>query len=309
MVTEQQKRCAQAIVNIFETGQLEGDYGKVTLLAGDPGHLTYGRSQTTLASGNLYLLVKAYSEEAGAEFAVELGVYLSRLASRDTDLDYDSSLRSLLRDAGHDPVMHRVQDEFFDRVYWNPSLQVAKLSGIRTALGTAVVYDSKIHGSWVRMRDETTSHHGMAEDVGEERWIESYVAVRRDWLANHPIELLHRTVYRMDSFRKLIDEGKWDLEPPLYVRGVKIDEGVLGERPIRVSAQDVEQRLLSLKTPYMQGDDVRAVQESLQSAGFKLKADGIFGKATDEAVRKFQKRRKLKVDGIVGQATLAALGL
>ena len=53
MLTELQKRAAQAIINVFETGDAQGDYGKVTLMKGDPGHLTYGRSQTTLSSGNL----------------------------------------------------------------------------------------------------------------------------------------------------------------------------------------------------------------------------------------------------------------
>ena len=61
-----QKRTAQAIVNIFETGRVAGDYGAVTLLPGDAGHLTYGRSQTTLGSGNLFLLIKAYCERADA---------------------------------------------------------------------------------------------------------------------------------------------------------------------------------------------------------------------------------------------------
>jgi chitosanase len=309
MVTEQQKKCAQAIVNIFETGQVEGDYGKVTLLPNDPGHLTYGRSQTTLTSGNLYLLAKAYAETTGSEYASEFEAYLSRLANRDTSLDYDTRLRGLLRDAGNDPVMHEVQDEFFDRVYWNPSLQAAEIVGISTGLGTAVVYDSKIHGSWVRMRDETTNRYGLPKDVGEKSWVESYVAVRREWLANHSIEILRRTVYRMDSFGKLIAEAKWGLELPIYVRGIKIDEERLGERPIRVSAQDVEERLLSLKRPYMQGEDVRKVQEKLKSAGLSLEVDGIFGPGTDEAVREFQKASKLKVDGIVGQATLGALGL
>ncbi len=59
MLTDLQKRTAQAIVNIFETGRVRGDYAKVTLIPGDPGHLTYGRSQTTLASGNLHLLINA----------------------------------------------------------------------------------------------------------------------------------------------------------------------------------------------------------------------------------------------------------
>ena len=309
MLTDLQKKCAQAIVNIFETGRIEGDYGKVTLLHGDPGHLTYGRSQTTLASGNLYLLVKAYIETPGAEFAVALEGYMSRLAGRDTSLDVDYRLRGFLRDAGGDPVMQTVQDEFFDRVYWKPSLQASERTGIGTGLGAAVVYDSRVHGSWGRMRDRTTEQHGPFEAVGEKGWIESYVSVRREWLATHSIPILRRTVYRMDSFLKLIEEEKWGLELPIHVRGIAIDEVSLGERALRVSAQDVEQRLLSLKTPYMQGEDVRAVQQGLRRTNIKVEVDGIFGPATDEGVRKFQKRKGLKVDGIVGQATLESLGL
>ena len=57
-----QKQAAQAIVNIFETGSVRGNYADVTLLRGDSGQLTYGRSQTTLASGNLYLLIKSYAD-------------------------------------------------------------------------------------------------------------------------------------------------------------------------------------------------------------------------------------------------------
>ena len=58
MLTDLQKKAAQAVVNVFETGHARGEYGQVTLLPGDSGHLTYGRSQTTLASGNLFLLIK-----------------------------------------------------------------------------------------------------------------------------------------------------------------------------------------------------------------------------------------------------------
>ena len=129
MVAELQKRTAQAIVNIFETGSPQGDYGKVTLLRGDPGHLTYGRSQTTLGSGNLHLLIKAYCEAPDAAFAAELDAYLDGLADRDASLDTNMTFRSLLREAGDDPVMHDVQDQFFDRVYWTPSEQAANTIG------------------------------------------------------------------------------------------------------------------------------------------------------------------------------------
>src|SRR5215831_16707865 len=67
-ITELQKKTAQTIVNIFETGHVRGDYGMVTLLASDYGHLTYGRSQTTLASGNLFLLIRAYCQAQDAQF-------------------------------------------------------------------------------------------------------------------------------------------------------------------------------------------------------------------------------------------------
>ncbi len=309
MLTELQKKAAQAIVNIFETGKAEGEYGKVTLLWGDPGHLTYGRSQTTLASGNLFLLIKAYTEHEDAEFGDALDAYLTRLANRDTALDQDRRLQRLLRDAGDDPVMQDVQDEFFDRVYWAPSQKAAETTGISTGLGSSVVYDSRIHGSWVRMRDRTIDRYGAVEAIGEKAWIEKYVATRKDWLANHSIRILNKTTYRMAAFQTLIGQDKWGLELPFSVRGIRIDEEVLAGKPVRVSAQDVEERLLLLQSPYLKGEDVRDVQQALVDAGLEVEVDGIFGPLTSEAVKKFQRRNDLTVDGIVGPATLTALAL
>lgn len=57
-----------------------------------------------------------------------------------------------------------------------------------------------------------------------------------------------------------------------------------------------------------QGDNVRSLQIALIAAGYTLMADGIFGRATEQAVRAFQARNHLKIDGIAGAATMAALG-
>ena len=51
------------------------------------------------------------------------------------------------------------------------------------------------------------------------------------------------------------------------------------------------------------GDDVKAIQSKLAQLGFKLEADGIFGKQTEEAVRHLQKLFGYTVDGIVGDGT------
>ncbi|PSR15452.1 peptidoglycan-binding protein, partial [filamentous cyanobacterium CCP3] len=68
-------------------------------------------------------------------------------------------------------------------------------------------------------------------------------------------------------------------------------------------------RVLRLANPYTQGDDVRAVQQAIARAGFPLVADGVFGPATDRAVRQYQASRGLVVDGVVGSRTRASLGV
>lgn len=52
------------------------------------------------------------------------------------------------------------------------------------------------------------------------------------------------------------------------------------------------------------GNEVKALQEKLN-----LKADGIFGPLTEEAVKDFQRSNGLEVDGIVGANTLSKLNL
>ena len=58
------------------------------------------------------------------------------------------------------------------------------------------------------------------------------------------------------------------------------------------------------------GETVRTVQTKLRRWGYYSgSVDGIYGPATEKAVRAFQKKNGLAVDGIVGRATFAALGM
>jgi len=72
--------------------------------------------------------------------------------------------------------------------------------------------------------------------------------------------------------------------------------------------QEVTIRLLQLKQPPMQGDDVRGVQKALAALGFSTVADGVFGADTEKAVKEFQQKEGLAVDGIVGAGTRQKLG-
>lgn len=68
-------------------------------------------------------------------------------------------------------------------------------------------------------------------------------------------------------------------------------------------------RMLFLTSPWLQGDDVVALQKALVAHGVSVKIDGVFGPGTAYGVRGFQKSLGLIVDGKVGNATRAALGL
>jgi chitosanase len=310
MLSDLQKAAAQAIVNVFETGRTLGDYARVTLLSGDPGHLTYGRSQTTLGSGNLHLLIKAYCDMPNAACARALKPFLPRLASIDLGLDRDMTFRELLKEAGGDPAMQDAQDAFFDRVYWMPAAKTAATLGFSAALSTAVVYDSLIHGSWSALRDQTTARHGAPARAGEKPWIAAYVNERRSWLASHPNALLRRTVYRMDAFNALIKAGNWSLGVPLAVCGVTVDQSALSCRaPVVVSASDAATRNLHLTTPPMTGNDVRALQEALSREGYAVNRDGVFGEGLDGVLKAWQAENGIVADGIAGPATRTILGL
>lgn len=77
----------------------------------------------------------------------------------------------------------------------------------------------------------------------------------------------------------------------------KEDEGEMGDRILKLKDE-----------PRMSGKDVKELQKLLDKRGFPCgEVDGIFGPATDEAVRAFQSANSLNVDGKVGPKTWAAL--
>lgn len=58
------------------------------------------------------------------------------------------------------------------------------------------------------------------------------------------------------------------------------------------------------------GSEVRQIQTKLKSWGYYTgSVDGIYGKLTEDAVRKFQRYNNLTVDGIAGPNTLSAMGI
>ena len=93
-------------------------------------------------------------------------------------------------------------------------------------------------------------------------------------------------------------------------RGILVD-GIVGPHTwgqIVEASWYLGDRDLYLKHPMMRGDDVAALQGRLNALGFDAgKQDGIFGVATDRAVRAFQKEYGVAGDGIFGLVSHSAL--
>ena len=232
MIPNDKKRLIQAIVNIFETDEPAGDYGNVTLIPGDSGGLTYGRSQTTLACGGLYKLLADYcsrtqTNPTWAVFTKVVQRYLPQIKAGDESVNDARELITALKTLGHDPLMQQVQDEFFDRQYWQPAASATELMALTLPLSYAVVYDSFVHGSFNRVRrmfPEVPPSKGGKEAA----WVIAYVHARRYWLltdtlGGKPYTADDACVYRMDEFIKMIQAGNWDLKTPFTVRGYQLN--------------------------------------------------------------------------------------
>lgn len=76
------------------------------------------------------------------------------------------------------------------------------------------------------------------------------------------------------------------------------------------SAAYVDDRVMHLTSPRMQGDRVRDLQSALADLGYDIgSVDGVFGPATDRALRDFQVTSGLEATGYADETTLQALGL
>ena len=80
------KQKIESVINVFESGSLQGDYSLVSIYAdgvGNSKQITFGRSQTT-EQGNLKQLLEMYCSNTDAKYAHLLKPYLSKITGKKT---------------------------------------------------------------------------------------------------------------------------------------------------------------------------------------------------------------------------------
>ncbi len=219
IMTELIKQKIWSCLDIFETGKLGGDYGNISIFNDGPHgikQLTAGRHQTT-ETGHLPALIETYIKSDG-EYSKDFGEFLPVLHRG--HLYENSAFISLFKHAASDPVMQRVQDAFFEKVYWNSAMEWAAENGFTLNLSMLVIYDSFVHSGsilgFLRNRfEEKTPKKGGNEKV----WIVAYAGARNSWLKNHSNAILHNTAYRSALFVKIAQKGDWDLKESIKTKG------------------------------------------------------------------------------------------
>lgn len=223
-LTAIQRNLIERLINTIETGRPDGDYGAISIYADGPNdirQITYGRAQTT-EYGNLRKLVQMYVA-AGGVYSAALAPYADRIGSE--PLTSNAQFKKLLKDAGQsDPVMRRIQDQFFEQVYFLRAMRWADENGFTKALSALIIYDSYIHsGQILWLLRQRFSENPPAMGGNEETWISEYVRVRHDWLASHHRPAVRKSIYRTSAFKEQIAAANWDLKKvPIEMNGTDV---------------------------------------------------------------------------------------
>jgi hypothetical protein len=223
-LTATQRRLIVQVVNVFETGRPEGDYGAIAIFHDGPHdirQITYGRSQTT-EYGRLRDLIAMYVRAPG-RFSADLLPYADKVGT--VPLVDDARFKQLIRRAGReDPEMRRIQDEFFDKAYFVPAIAWADAHGLVEALSGLVVYDSFIHSGGILWIIRGMFAESPPSEGGDEHtWVREYVAARHRWLSRHPRAAVRATTYRTACLKREVARDNWALSlVPIVAHGVPV---------------------------------------------------------------------------------------
>lgn len=224
-IDRSKKTLIELVVNRFETGRPDGDYGAISIHADGPHDIrpiTYGRPQTT-EYGNLRELLFDYVKADGANSA-ELEPFAEKVGG--TPLTNDFRFKRQLRKAGReDSVMRAIQDQFFERKYYVPDLTWAKKNRFSLPLSALAIYDSFIQsGSILWVIRQKFSERPPVLGGEEKSWIKAYQTERHDWLLSHRRPTVRTSVHRVVDLKCEVKAGNWELNSvPIWANGVQVD--------------------------------------------------------------------------------------
>jgi chitosanase len=225
-MTETDSAFIRSILSVAETGKPEWDPSAVYIYD-DDNRFSPPRKQLTLSigfteSGNLKKVLERYCSEGGLEQPIRK--FLPDLGDRNKEtLSGNKTFIKLLKSAGTEPLMQRIQREEFDRMYLGPAFEWGKTYGFTLNLSMLTIADSYLHsGSMLGFLMAKFPEKKPVAGGDEKTWITEYLNARKNWLANHSNRILTGTVYRANCYLIEVAKGNWDLLTPVVMNGVSV---------------------------------------------------------------------------------------
>ena len=167
----------------------------------------------------LSLIVKNYVKNGG-RYTNEFKKYSPWT---DRGLANNEAYRRLLRKAGKDKVMHKVQHDFFNRYYIDPGIKYAESIGLKFPVSKLIVAYSFIQSgnkTWVRNKIKKY------KDGDERQWMLNYMQWRIPWLNNPKVipgdDIRVASVQNWDYITKMIGNNP-NLGGGVRIRGSVIE--------------------------------------------------------------------------------------
>jgi chitosanase len=210
MIPQSELEKIRNVLIVAEQGRQTMNYSEVYRYHDGPNNcrqitLSIGFTQY----GNLGAVLEVYGKAQG-KLSEQLGPWAKQMQNRGT-VDSNEFI-NLLKEAGKDPVMQKVQEEMFDKFYLAPGVKWGETEGFTLPLSFLVICDSYLHsGSILSSIRSKFAERTPAQGGNEKEWIEQYTHARHNWLATHSKEILHATVYRTRYYKELIASNDWDL--------------------------------------------------------------------------------------------------
>ncbi len=216
------KPLIKKILLAFEQSSTKIKYDKIYKYEDGPNDI----KQITLSFGiteygNLRNFIKSYVFSGGlhSKFFMDYVDKIGRVS-----LVHDDEFVNKLKEAATDPKMQECQEKAYEEMYIDPAYAFCEKNKLVKNLSKLVICDSYLHSGSILSSLRNSFKETVPSNGGnEEKWVESYVKARKNWLANHSRKILQNTVYRMNFMIDRIEKGDWDLtQSPFVANGVKI---------------------------------------------------------------------------------------
>ena len=222
-----------SITSVFESGVPNGRADAYQ--NADAGIVSYGKHQATLQSGNLGRVLAAYFQQSNSAASQALQQeFASRVEQKDETLRHDGRFKQLLLEAAQEAAMSDAQDALFAQNFYQPVVQEAKKLGIKTALGVACLYDTRIQGGLQFVLTAVSQKLGVhkidnTHAENEQNWLHTFLDEREAWLnrlaakredegKTQDAQWLRTSTFRVVELRHLLNQGNFDLAGEFTVR-------------------------------------------------------------------------------------------